>query len=283
MRKPSITAYRRGCQIVIVLLFILIPILNKSRYSFLYGNLLSFQLWFVPLADPLAILQLTIKNVSITLSNFIGALLPLLAAYMLGTVFCSWLCPYGFFSEMVYSVSKKLIKKKNFEKRKKIIGIRIKFILFFGGLLFFLLFSTTPILNQLSLPAWYTRFFQYLFGQGYFSLSIVVILVILLMEGIIQKRLWCLYVCPQSVLLIFAKRMNRKRLMVHFNPNKCICREPRDVCSSACSLSLQPKIVGRKDELECTNCGDCIVACKSRGGAMKFGFTPEKVKEMVKK
>jgi len=272
MKKPSIKTWRRICQLLIIVLFILIPILNKNRYSLFYGNLLSFHLWVIPLADPLAVLQLTLKNLSITFDSFVGAFISLLVAFGLGTVFCSWLCPFGFLSELTFYLSRKVFPRSYRGLGLTSPGFTFKLAVFIVGIGFFLIFSTTPVLNQLSLPAWYTRFFQYLFGQGYFSLSILVILAILLFEFAAQKRIWCRYICPQSVLLTLTKRLNKKRLIVGFNPDKCRCNGEREHCTTACSLSLKPKIIYNIKDLECTNCGDCIVACKKIGKALNFQF-----------
>ncbi len=273
MTKPSITTCRRVCQLTIIILFIAVPILNKSRYSLLYGNLLSFQFWVIPLADPLAVLQLTLKNFYITLEICIGAFLPLLLAFLLGTVFCSWLCPFGFLSEMSLHLSRKVLPRSYKGLAVYSNGFLLKCSIFTVGIAFFLVFSTTPILNQMSLPGWYTRFFQYLFGQGYVSLSIIVIVAVLCLDFLARKRIWCRYVCPQSVLISFAKRANRKGLRVRFESEKCLCRNgAKEHCTLACTLSLHPKTVGVVGDLECTNCGECVDACKNIGGALRFGF-----------
>jgi len=270
MKKPSIKTYRRLCQLLIIVLFIVIPVLNKNRYSLLYGNMLSFHFWVIPLADPLAVLQLTLKNFSITFDSFVGAFLSLLVAFGLGTVFCSWMCPFGFLSELAVNFSKKFLPRNYKGPGIVASGFKFKLVIFLVGIGFFLIFSTTPVLNQLSLPAWYTRFFQYFFGQGYFSLSILVIAAVLLIEFIAQKRIWCRYICPQSVLLSLTKRLNNKRLIVGFNPEKCRCKGAREHCTESCSLSLKPKNVWNLKDMECTNCGDCIVACKQVGKALTF-------------
>lgn len=270
MKKPSIKTWRRFCQLLVIVLFIVIPILNKNRYSLLYGNLLSFHLWIIPLADPLAVLQLTLKNLSITFDSFVGAFISLLVAFGLGTVFCSWMCPFGFLSELTFYLNKRLLPRNYLGFGLTAPGFKFKLAVFFVGIVFFLTVSTTPVLNQLSLPAWYTRFFQYLFGQGYFSLSILVIVALLLIEFITQKRIWCRYICPQSVLLALTKKLNKKRLIVGFNPGKCSCKGEWEHCTQACSLSLKPKTVWNLKEMECTNCGDCIVACKKIGKALAF-------------
>ncbi len=270
MRKPSIKMSRRLCQLFIIVLFIAIPILNKNRYSLFYGNLLSFHFWIIPLADPLAVLQLTIKNFSITLDSLVGALLVLSVAFFLGTVFCSWICPYGFFSELAVNFGKKVFGRRGTDAVRGRAGFRCKLVIFMVGIVLFLVFSTTPVLNQLSMPAWYTRFFQYLFGQGYVSLSILVFLALLVIEFFVRERLWCRYICPQSVLISLVKRLNRKRLRVVFDQQRCKCKGSRDPCAMACTLSLKPKMAGNVSEVECTNCGDCVVTCSKIGQALTF-------------
>ena len=199
MKKPDLKTYRRTFQIFIAVAFIVIPILNRSRYSMVYGNFLSFHMFGIPIADPLAVLQLTIKNVYFTLDNFIGALLPLLLALSLGTVFCSWICPYGLFSEWTQRLKKKLLPRKFKGFPQYIHGFTFKMAVFVVGFAGFFLLSTTPVLNQLSTAAWYARFFQYYFGQDFISLCYLFLFGLLFIEFVTGKRLWCRYICPQSV------------------------------------------------------------------------------------
>ncbi len=270
MKRPTIRTYRRAFQIFVAVAFIVIPILNRSRYSYVYGNFLSFHMFGIPLADPLAVLQLTIKNFYLTLDNFIGTLLPLLLAFSLGTVFCSWICPYGLLSELTQRLGRRLLPRSYaglpFDKR----GFPIKFTIFLLGFAGFFIFSTTPILNQLSTAAWYARFFQYYFGQDFVSLCFLFILSLLVLEFFARRRLWCRYVCPQSVLITLTKLLNRKRLQVVFAADKCICRPGYERCEAACTLHLKPKSLAVGLENECSNCGDCVVACAKMGKALQF-------------
>ena len=270
MKKPDLKTYRRASQLFVAVAFIVIPILNRSDYSMVYGNFLSFHLFGVPLADPLAVLQLTIKNLYFTLDNFIGTLLPLLLAFFLGTVFCSWICPYGFLSELAQGLKKKLLLKGYQGLSFVSGGFKWKLSIFVIGFAGFFLFSTTPVLNQLSAPAWYARFFQYYFGQDFVSLCYLFLLGLLLIEIVAGKRLWCRYVCPQSVLIIGIKLLNAKRLRVCFDKEKCICKPGYEKCDRACSLGLHPKTLLDRIETECTNCGDCVMACEKMGKALSF-------------
>jgi len=270
MRRPALKTCRRACQIFIAVAFIVIPILNRSDYSYVYGNYLSFHLFGIPFADPLAVLQLTIKNLYLTLDNFIGVLLPLLLAFALGTVFCSWICAYGLLSEWTQQLSRKILGRRYTGLPLYRKGFPLKMAIFVLGFMGFFIFSTTPILNQLSMPAWYSRFFQYLFGQDLLSLSFLFILVVLTVEFFARKRLWCRYVCPQSILITLVKQLDRKRLKVIFDREKCICKPGYERCDAACSLSLKPKTLYDLSELECSNCGDCVLACKKMGRALSF-------------
>jgi ferredoxin-type protein NapH len=273
MKKPTIKTWRRAIQIGVALAFILIPLLNHYRISYFTGNFLSFYAAGLPLADPLAVLQITLKNYYLSVDLLIGAGIAIGLAMILGTVFCSWICPFGLFSELVQALCKKILPKTNNGLIIKGTGFRIKIILFGLGLAGFLIFSTTPVLNQLSLPAWYSRIFQFYFEQQHVSLAILLLLAILLVEFAVRKRLWCCYICPQSSLIIVAKLASPGRLKVGFQEGKCLCKKGRDPCLQACSLSLDPKRLGYTLETGCNNCGDCIVACKKRGSALEFQFS----------
>lgn len=276
MKKPSIKTWRRALQIGVALAFILIPLLNHFRISYFTGNFLAFYAAGLPLADPLAVLQITLKNYYLSVDLLIGAGIALGLAMALGTVFCSWICPFGLFSELVQALSKKILPKTYKGLFIKGTGFRIKIILFSLGLAGFLFFSTTPVLNQLSLPAWYSRIFQFYFEQKHVSLAILFLIVILLVEFAARKRLWCRYICPQAVLLVLAKLVNPARLKVGFEDEKCLGKKGREPCRQACSLSLDPKQLRHIIETECNNCGDCIVACKKSGKALQFQFKSSK-------
>jgi ferredoxin-type protein NapH len=272
LRKPNLNTWRRLFQVFIAVAFIIIPILNRTRYSQVYGNFLSFHLFGIPIADPLAVLQLSIKNFYLTLDNIIGALLPLTLAFVLGTVFCSWICPYGLFSEWTQKLSRRFlpVQFKGWSISKN--GFPSKLIIFSVGFLVFLIFSTTPILNQLSLAAWYTRFFQYLFGQDIVSWCLLFLALLLVIEFFARKRIWCKYICPQSILIILSKMLSKKRLKVVFTEEKCICKPGYERCLPACHLTLNPKNVAEKLENQCSNCGSCVVACRKMGRALRFEF-----------
>ena len=274
MKKTNLKTWRRTVQYLVATAFIIVPLLNHYRISYFSGNFLSFNAAGLPLADPLAVLQITLKNFYLSADLFIGAGIALGLAAILGTVFCSWVCPFGLLSELVQLLSRKVLPKSYKGLAVKGAGFRIKLTLFILGLAGFLIFSTTPVLNQLSLPAWYSRIFQFYFEQQHISLAILFLLFILVIESAARKRLWCRYVCPQSFLIIIAKILNRRRLKIGFTLDDCISKGAKqDPCQRACSLSLNPKTLGVSGlEAACSNCGDCVVVCKKLGQALTFQF-----------
>lgn len=269
-----IKIYRRFLQTSVALVFILIPWLNSQHISFVYGNFLCFNLAGIPLADPLAVLQITLKNAYLSVDLIIGAAIAIGLAFFLGTVFCSWVCPFGLLSDLVQGVKGNRRKKTASIPENGSRGFKIKLAIFIFGLAGFMVFSTTPVLNQFSLPAWYSRIFQFLFTQRHFSFAVFFILAVLMLEFMLSRKIWCRYICPQSVLIILGKQLNRtRRLKVKFDTNSCLHpKEDREPCVKVCTMALDPKNLSGLNEIDCTNCGDCVVVCKKYGGALKFRF-----------
>ena len=265
--KPGLKTSRRIIQTIVALAFVLIPWLNHHQISWIHGNFLSLKLYKLPLADPLAVLQIILKNNYWALDLMIGAGIALGLAALLGTVFCSWVCPFGLISELFQGLN----TRKALPKKPRPPGFKIKLVLFTTGILGFLIFSTTPVLNQLSLPAWYSRIFQFWFEQGHISLALAILPALALAEGLLGRRLWCRYLCPQSVVISLAKQITPQRLRVEFTPKSCTCRG-HSPCASACTLDLDPRRFKGRWETECTNCGDCINQCKEHGAALNFKF-----------
>ncbi len=273
MKRHSIQTYRRIIQIGVAVTFIILPLLNQLGFTFIWGNFLNIHIGPLNLTDPLAVLQITLKNQCFPLRLLMSTGIILIIAMCFGTIFCSWICPFGLLSELVHGLAKRVLpntfRKLNFQ----ISGFKIKIYILSSGLIFFFLFCTTPVINQLSMPLWYSQIFQYLFIQKHISFAVLFVAVILFVEFISRNRLWCRYICPQSFLLVIAKLLNPFHLKVGYRKEKCIGNKNNNPCQKACSLSLDPRTLNNLLETECNNCGDCIVACKKLGKALNFQFS----------
>ena len=111
-------------------------------------------------------------------------------------------------------------------------------------------------------------------GAGFSGMiaALALPLPVVAVEALIGKRLWCRYVCPQS-LLLGAAALPASKLHVGFRvewrKEACTCRNGSP-CGAACSMGLHPRAPGGPSRLDCTMCGDCIRICSSRGGALRW-------------
>ncbi|MDR3362540.1 MAG: 4Fe-4S binding protein [Desulfovibrio sp.] len=265
--------YRRLCQMSVVVAFIVIPFLNLRDITFFSGNLLSFSAGGFSVVDPLAALQVIATSGDVNLELACGAGFVLALAFVLGRVFCSWLCPYGFFSELVHKFRRRPAPSVT-------AGAGTFFLRVFpalAGVLCVAAFAPSPWLNQLSMPGWFTRFAQHAAFFGVFLPGALLLPAALALECALQKRLWCRYLCPQAVLPALCACL-KGGARVAFRPKRCACGKGDRPCRKACSLGLDPRRQTLAQRFECTSCGDCVDACHRVGsGALRIGQRPTRV------
>jgi ferredoxin-type protein NapH len=272
LKTSPIHFWRRVVQTAAAVFFVLLPLLNARGFQFVWGNFLNIHIGSLTFSDPLAVLQVVVGNRIIPPKIFIGAGLVLAIAFLLGTVFCSWICPFGLFSELTHALARRFKSGKRIDIKFSKSGPALKLILFCCGVAAVLLFFQSPMLNQASLPFQYATVFQYLFMQNHLFGAAWILMAILFVEFIFRRRLWCRWICPQSVLIALAGRCNPRVLKVRFNPENCLSAKASPPCQNACSLDLDPRRLKGANRLLCANCGDCIDACRKTGHALDFGF-----------
>lgn len=270
---------RRICQILIIILFIIVPWANSRNYNFVQGSLFSLDLFSIPFADPASAAQAALSGALDwqwpIFKYFLGALLSLGVAFLLGRVFCGWICPYGFFSEIFHSIRIKNNPSFSAKKQKAIwitkFGL-IAILLLAGALLAFPLITFLSIPGQLSLIP--IGIWRHIGEQALLALAILPFIAIVC-EFIFKRRLWCEFICPQSVFLGISAWALPKifpGLRISWNPKKCVCGA-NSPCAQVCSININPRHKNGPDRKLCVMCGDCVEACKKCGKALKFSFT----------
>jgi len=255
---------RRTSQIAVALGIPALYLLNAHEWDHIRGNFLSFSFFGYPLADPLAALQVMLGSLSLSWRMILGGGTVLAMAFVLGTVFCSWACPFGLLSELAGG-RKRVAAKSS--------GWRVKWVVAGLFLIAAAVFGLPPLANQLSLPGWYSRVFQAWFNQREAAdLGLILAPGALAVEVLTARRLWCRFVCPQSILLNLVHRLSPVGLGVRFAPSRCACAKGDEPCLRACTLGLEPRLAGKGLEWQCSTCGDCACACASRGKALTLGF-----------
>ncbi|WP_319522694.1 4Fe-4S binding protein [uncultured Desulfosarcina sp.] len=271
LKTDPIHFWRRVAQTATAVLFILLPLLNARGFQFVWGNFLTIHIGSLTFSDPLAILQVVVGSRIIPPKIFLETGLVLGIAFFLGTIFCSWICPFGLLSELTHTLARRF-KPGRIDINLFKSGPAAKLILFCCGVAAVFLFFQAPILNQASLPFQYSNIFQYLFIQSYLVGAAWILMAILFVEFVFCRRLWCRWVCPQSVLIALAGQCNPFVLKVRFHPKRCLFAKDSPPCQTACSLDLDPRRLNGTNRFQCTNCGDCIDACRKKGNALDFGF-----------
>lgn len=223
-------------------------------------------------SDPLAVFQVIIQNQYLPTGLLIGAGMVLAIAFFLGTVFCSWICPFGLLSELMNRLACRVRPQKNIKTKILKSAFVVKLVAFCAGFFVVWAFFSRPALNMVSLPFQYSNIFQYILNQKHISAAVYMIGAILAIEFLFRTRIWCRWICPQSVLIGLVKFFNPFRLKIIFNEKNCISGKAQAPCRTACSLDLDPRHLNTINDAQCTNCGDCVDACRKTGRALGFGF-----------
>lgn len=271
----KIAIWRRLCQLLIIALFCALPWINHLGYGNINGSLFAFDFLGMPFADPAAAAQVMASAAwsgsAISEKILIGALIALLVALFMGRIFCGWLCPFGFFSDLIWSTRK---KSSPVNQAPASSGFWIKSVLAII-LIFVTVLIGYPVLSMVSFPG-ALSILPVLGWQKNGVLLIVIAalppLIMLAIEIVSGKRIWCRFCCPQSVFLgIAAKTLPGKfpGLRISWNASQCTCGKAAP-CREACQVGLNPRSISGPPRRDCTLCGDCIATCSKKGGALKL-------------
>ncbi|AEH46069.1 periplasmic nitrate reductase NapH [Thermodesulfatator indicus DSM 15286] len=258
--------YKRLRFLILFLAFLVIlvnPFLNYYfQISFIQGwyqSLSIGKLWFV---SPLEGFESILISKTIYLPLLIALLWPVLLASFLGRVFCSWICPISFLSEL----QERLLKVFKFKRKRDLIILPRRTIWFtlIGDVILAMILGA-PIFVFLSPPGLVGR--EIMMAVFFHTLAIegIVILLVLFMN-FFTRRFFCRYFCPLGGMLAFLGSKRSLRII----RDKDSCKECR-MCERVCPLGLSPLKDESKD-VYCWNCGDCLDACRFK--ALRFHWKP---------
>ena len=224
------------------------------------------------LIDPFTTIQMFLATYHMPINMIIGTVTILLFYLFIGgRTYCSWVCPYGIISEIgekLHNIllTKKIIKERKFDHRVRHIFWFIFLILAFtSGYLVFETFNVVGILSRFITYGW--------------SLAVVWVLAVFLIEVFFSRRAWCTYLCPIGTTYGYVGKVSALR--IQWNDNCDHCMVCHDVCFENQVLDLtKAKYDKERQEkgiktqyvtgADCTLCGRCIDVCHS--DALKFDF-----------
>lgn len=245
------------------LLLLLGPLANYYfQINWLQGWYQSLGIGSFWVVSPLEGLESILVARQVYLPAVIAMLAPILLALLLGSVFCSWLCPISFFSELLDKLRKKISGRKWLTDRL-ILHRQLLWYVLLGELTLTMILGA-PIFVFVSPPGLVGREIMTLVFFHTLALEGVILLLVLGMN-LVTRRFYCRYFCPLGATLNLIG--GKRKLQVKLEPDLCTtCGR----CDQICPLGLSPTS-GMTESLYCWNCGECVDVCKSQALSFQWG------------
>ena len=215
-----------------------------------YQSLGIGRLWFV---SPLEGLESLLISKSPYLPSLVGMLIPVLLAFFLGRVFCSWICPISFLLEL-FERARRSISRKTFLRNRLLVARKLLWFVLIAELVVSLMLGA-PLFVFLSPPGLVGREIMMAVFFGKLALEGVVVIAVILLE-LLTRRFFCRTFCPLGGLLAFLGL--KRRLRVHLQAAACTACGG---CGRVCPMGLKPD-EGEGLSAYCWNCGECVDICR---------------------
>ena len=224
-------------------------------------------------ACPIGAFQAVVGSSKFRFSYYITGFLILLGV-LLGRVICGFLCPFGWFQELLHKIPTKKLSTK---KLKPLTYLKYVVLLVMVVLL--------PVLvtNQLGMGDPF--FCKYLCPQGVlegaiplslansgiraalgslFTWKFIVLLTVIVLS-IVFYRPFCKWLCPLGA--YYALLNNVSLFQMQVDQSKCVsCGKCAKVCKMDVDVTKSP------NHTECIRCGMCIRACPTDAVSFRYGF-----------
>ena len=230
-------------------------------------------------ACPIGSFQAVVGSSKFRFSYYITGFLILLGV-LLGRVICGFLCPFGWFQELLHKIPTKKLSTK---KLKPLTYLKYVVLLVMVVLL--------PVLvtNQLGMGDPF--FCKYLCPQGVlegaiplslanagiraalgslFKWKFIVLLTVIILS-IVFYRPFCKWLCPLGAFYALLNKVSLFQMQV--DQSKCVsCGKCAKVCKMDVDVTKSP------NHTECIRCGMCIRACPTDAVSFRYGFGSGKQK-----
>ena len=230
-------------------------------------------------ACPIGSFQAVVGSSKFRFSYYITGFLILLGV-LLGRAICGFLCPFGWFQELLHKIPTKKLSTK---KLKPLTYLKYVVLLVMVVLL--------PVLvtNQLGMGDPF--FCKYLCPQGVlegaiplslanagiraalgslFTWKFIVLLTVIVLS-IVFYRPFCKWLCPLGAFYALLNKVSLFQMQV--DQSKCVsCGKCAKVCKMDVDVTKSP------NHTECIRCGMCIRACPTEAVSFRYGFGSGKQK-----
>ncbi|MDY4254826.1 MAG: 4Fe-4S binding protein [Oscillospiraceae bacterium] len=228
-------------------------------------------------ACPIGSFQAVVGSSKFSFSYYITGFLILLGV-LLGRFICGFMCPFGWFQELLHKIPTKKLTTK---KLKGLTFIK------YAVLLIMVVLLPALVVNDVGMGDPF--FCKYLCPQGVLEGAIphaavdpgirdalgslfswkLGILIAVVVLSVLFYRPFCKWLCPLGALYALLNKVSLLGMKV--DKHKCVsCGK----CAKACKMDVD--VTKSPDHTECIRCGMCVRACPTQAVKYRYGFCKEK-------
>lgn len=228
-------------------------------------------------ACPIGSFQAVVGSSKFSFSYYITGFLILLGV-LLGRFICGFMCPFGWFQELLHKIP---TKKFTTKKLKGLTFIK------YAVLLIMVVLLPALVVNDVGMGDPF--FCKYLCPQGVLEGAIpqaavdpgirdalgslfswkLGILIAVVVLSVLFYRPFCKWLCPLGALYALLNKVSLLGMKV--DKHKCVsCGK----CAKACKMDVD--VTKSPDHTECIRCGMCVRACPTQAVKYRYGFCKEK-------
>ena len=232
---------------------------------------------------PIGAVQAVIGSSKFQFAYYVVGLL-LFIGVLLGRVVCGFLCPFGWFQELLHK-----IPSRKFSTKKLHILTYLKYVI----LLLFVIVLPMTLVNEVGMGDPF--FCKYICPAGILEGGIPLsladpgiraslgalftwkscILLGVVVLSVFFYRPFCKWLCPLGAFYGLCNKISMYRLEV--DADKCTAC---GACSRACKMDVD--VFRTPNHAECIRCGDCMASCPHQAIIKSFGCKKTSTKEKIK-